>query len=119
METHVIQAVRLTDADHPPPLRNFRRRVTGKGKDVALECPAQEDRPTVDNELRALRGELPHAKGDDSFITVLSALKSDLQLIDIRRNSSHRRTPLPSGYVSVTVLLGPAAWKGTDIADGL
>ena len=59
---------------------HVRRRITGQREDAALQRAAQEDGPAVDRQLRALRRNLPHAKGHGMFRMVLCTAALHVEL---------------------------------------
>ena len=70
MKTVVVDPVRLGDGQHPQPTGLVHRRITGQGKEAAIEFASEEDGAAVDGELVSPRGEAAHAEVDGPMVTV-------------------------------------------------
>ena len=68
MESQVVHSVRTGDAADALPGVHIGRRMTRERKDAALERAAEEQFPSVDDELRAVRRNLAQTEANGTRI---------------------------------------------------
>src|ERR1044072_9949559 len=78
MEAHMVEAVRLQDAEDAAPGSGIGWRITGERKDGAFQCTAEKNGTAVHEDLIILGADAAHTEAELMFIPVFVIIRLQL-----------------------------------------